>query len=85
MFQESLTAIASTSAKKVALLDGSPARYLTLSMLAGSYVGFGVALIFAIGAPLAAAQSPLVKVIMGASFGVASIFGPAAGGLKAFL
>src|SRR5205807_1756232 len=46
-------------------------RYLVMSMLAGAYVGLGIALIFAIGAPLSAAQSPFTKVVMGASFGVA--------------
>jgi nitrite transporter NirC len=40
-------------------------------MLAGAYVGLGIALIFAIGAPLAATSSPITKVVMGASFGVA--------------
>src|SRR5437762_10820665 len=42
-------------------------RYLVLSALAGAYVGLGIALIFAIGAPLWAAQSPFLKVVMAAS------------------
>ncbi|HEY8477473.1 MAG TPA: formate/nitrite transporter family protein, partial [Chloroflexota bacterium] len=49
----------------------SPPRSLVLSALAGAYVGLGVALIFAVGAPLAAAASPFTKLVMGASFGVA--------------
>src|SRR5205823_6113223 len=44
---------------------------LVLSALAGVYVGFGIVLIFAIGAPLLAANSPAAKLAMGASFGVA--------------
>ena len=40
-------------------------------MLAGIYVGLGIVLIFAIGAPLAASGSGAVKAVMGASFGVA--------------
>ncbi|HEY3118095.1 MAG TPA: formate/nitrite transporter family protein [Chloroflexota bacterium] len=71
MFQEAVTAVAGASAKKMDLLGGSLARYIALSMLAGAYVGLGIALIFAIGAPLAAAQSPFTKVIMGACFGIA--------------
>ena len=56
---------------KVSALRRSPLSYFVLSALAGVYVGFGIVLIFAIGAPLAAAQSPLTKAVMGASFGVA--------------
>jgi nitrite transporter NirC len=37
----------------------------------GIYLGFGIALIFSVGGPLAAAGSPLVKLMMGASFGIA--------------
>ena len=64
-------AVATAAEKKSALLRGSLPRYLILSALAGAYVGLGIALIFAIGAPLAASGSPFVKVVMGASFGVA--------------
>jgi nitrite transporter NirC len=39
--------------------------------MAGSYVGFGIALIFSLGGPLAAAGSPDMKLVMGASFGIA--------------
>jgi nitrite transporter NirC len=63
--------VAAAAEKKNQLLGGSLMRYLILSALAGCYVGLGIALIFAIGAPLAAAGSPFVKVVMGASFGVA--------------
>jgi nitrite transporter NirC len=56
---------------KVESLRRSPLGYFILAALAGVYVGFGIVLIFAIGAPLAAAQSPLTKAVMGASFGVA--------------
>ncbi len=56
---------------KVGALRRSPLSYFVLSALAGVYVGFGIVLIFAIGAPLAATQSPLTRAVMGASFGVA--------------
>src|SRR5919205_3044927 len=71
MVQDTIASVATASEKKYALLGTSLPRYLVLSALAGAYVGLGIALIFAIGAPLAAANSPLVKVVMGASFGVA--------------
>src|SRR5215212_12052700 len=71
MVQDTIELVAAAADKKRQLLDGSLPRYLILSALAGAYVGLGIALIFAIGAPLAAANSPFVKVVMGASFGVA--------------
>jgi nitrite transporter NirC len=71
MFEQSLEAAAAAAHKKVAALEQSLPRYLVMAMLAGAYVGLGIALIFAIGAPLAAASSPFLKVVMGASFGIA--------------
>lgn len=62
---------AETSTKKIRLLRESPSRYFLLSMLAGVYVGFGVVLVFSIGAPLDAVHSAGLKALMGASFGVA--------------
>jgi nitrite transporter NirC len=63
--------IAAMAAKKWSCCEQSPGGYLILSALAGIYLGFGIALIFTIGGPLAAAGSPWVKLIMGASFGIA--------------
>ncbi|MGH7258667.1 MAG: formate/nitrite transporter family protein [Nitrospiraceae bacterium] len=63
--------IASLAAKKSSFLDESLGGYLVLSVLAGVYLGFGIALIVSLGGPLAAAGSPLVKLVMGASFGIA--------------
>ena len=71
MVQDTIVAFGGAAEKKGALLNGSLTRYLMLSALAGAYVGLGIALIFAIGAPLAAANSPFLKLVMGASFGVA--------------
>jgi len=42
-----------------------------LSALAGIYVGFGIILIFAIGGPIHADDGPFLKLVMGASFGIA--------------
>ena len=71
MFVESVETVARAANPKGALLKQSLTSYLIASMLAGAYVGLGIVLIFAIGAPLAAAQSPFLKTVMGASFGVA--------------
>ena len=71
MFEQSIQAASAAAARKVEALDRSLPRYFVMAMLAGAYVGLGIALIFAIGAPLAASGSPFTKVVMGASFGVA--------------
>src|ERR671936_640585 len=63
--------IAVAAESKAAALRRAPLSYFVLSALAGVYVGFGIVLIFAIGAPLSAANSPLTKAVMGASFGIA--------------
>jgi nitrite transporter NirC len=71
MFMETVQAAAVVAEKKTAALHTSISRYLISSALAGAYVGLGIALIFAIGAPLAKAGSPFLKLVMGASFGIA--------------
>lgn len=63
--------IAVAAQAKVAGLRRDPLGFFVLSMLAGIYVGFGIVLIFAIGAPMAAAGSPLTRTVMGAAFGIA--------------
>lgn len=71
MFEQAIQAASLAAEKKVEALERSLPRYVMLAMLAGAYVGLGIALIFAIGAPLSAASSPFTKVVMGASFGIA--------------
>lgn len=71
MFIEDNKRVALSAERKFDLLDRSLWRYVVLSALAGAYVGFGIALIFAVGAPLAADGSPILKLVMGASFGIA--------------
>lgn len=71
MEHETIAAIANAARTKANLLRSSPPQYLVLSMLAGAYVGLGIILIFAIGAPLQAGSSPATKAVMGASFGIA--------------
>ncbi len=71
MTEESVIEAAGAAEKKARYLFSNPLGYVVLSILAGVYVGFGIVLIFAIGAPLLAANSPAAKLAMGASFGVA--------------
>jgi len=71
MEHETIAVVAAAARAKAGLLRHSPWQYLVLSALAGAYVGLGIVLIFAIGAPLQAAGSGAVKAVMGASFGVA--------------
>ena len=63
--------IADLAKLKVGFLNQAPGGYLLLSAMAGVYLGFGIALIFSLGGPLVAAGSPVVKLVMGASFGIA--------------
>ena len=71
MEHETVGVIAGAARAKAFLLRHGPRQYLVLSALAGAYVGLGIVLIFAIGAPLQAASSAATKAVMGASFGVA--------------
>ncbi|MBM7613607.1 formate/nitrite transporter family protein [Alkaliphilus hydrothermalis] len=71
MYQETVQKIASAAKSKVELLNNSFSRFFILSMMAGVFVGFGVMLVFSIAAPFKAVGSPVVKALMGASFGIA--------------
>ena len=57
--------------KKVGYQRSNPIGYLLLSAMAGIYLGFGICLIFSVGAPFGEAGSPGLKLVMGASFGIA--------------
>ena len=69
MFKNEFTMLADGAAGKVRKMHSDPLAYFLLSMLAGIYVGFGVLLAFTLGGVLSG--SPAVKLVMGASFGVA--------------
>ena len=71
MFKEEIHAVATSAAAKFALLKKNPLGYLISSALAGAFIGFGVLLAFTAGGLLSAAASPLVKIVMGLSFGIA--------------
>ena len=72
MFENDIIKLADTAEKKVKAMNHFTPGYLALSGLAGAYLGFGIVLIFSVGAPFAGTQfAPFMKLIMGASFGVA--------------
>ena len=71
MYTDSLESIAVTSVSKSSYVKSSRLSYLAASILAGVYVGFGILLIFAIGAPLSSSGVPAINLAMGVSFGIA--------------
>ena len=71
MMIDDIKRISKISKNKIAYMEESIPGYLILSLLAGIYVGFGIILIFTIGAPFAAGSSAATKLIMGLSFGIA--------------
>jgi len=71
MHQSDITRIAEQSKAKAACLEGRPIGYLILSALAGVYLGFGITLIFSVGAPFAAEGAAALKLVMGVVFGIA--------------
>ena len=72
MFESDVEKLATSSENKIKLMNRFPPGYLALSALAGAYLGFGVVLIFSVGALLAGTQcAPFMILILGVSFGVA--------------
>ena len=71
MYQEDLKRMSDVSRKKVDYFLHSPGGYFILSALAGIYLGLGICLIFSVGAPFSAQGSAALKLVMGASFGIA--------------
>ncbi|HLD82627.1 MAG TPA: formate/nitrite transporter family protein [Candidatus Omnitrophota bacterium] len=71
MYLESVRNISETAKLKIEYLKRSGLAYMVASILAGTYIGIGVVLIFAVGAPLAVADSIFIKILMGISFGIA--------------
>ena len=72
MFVEEINKVTETAEKKIQYMKRSPLGYVLLSALAGIYLGFGIVLIFSVGGPIAnAGGGAYLKLIMGASFGVA--------------
>ena len=58
MYSETIDLASEVSLKKSNFLKDNFLGYFISSMLAGVYVGFGIILIFAVGAPFAYAELP---------------------------
>jgi nitrite transporter NirC len=72
MYEKEIEKLAVASENKITAMNRFPPGYIALSALAGAYLGFGIVLIFSVGAPLAGTQfAPFMKLIMGTSFGIA--------------
>lgn len=72
MFDTDINNLSAQAEKKIAYLKRSPGGYFLLSALAGIYLGFGIVLIFSVGGPIAQSSgAAYLKLIMGASFGIA--------------
>lgn len=71
MYDDNVNEAVRVGVRKGVYLRSNPLGYFLASMMAGVYVGLGIVLIFAVGAPFATLGHPAVKLIMGASFGVA--------------
>ncbi|BBH20276.1 transporter [Paenibacillus baekrokdamisoli] len=71
MYTESVESIVESAVKKKEKMNESVLRYTIAAALAGAYVGFGIILIYTLGAPLAAIKSPFQSLVMGGSFGIA--------------
>ncbi len=72
MFKNEMQKITDASLKKIEFMKKSPLGYIILSALAGVYLGFGITLIFSVGGPIAdTGGGAYLKLIMGASFGIA--------------
>ncbi len=71
MYLESVEIISTAAKLKIEYLKRSILSYITSSILAGTYIGIGVVLIFSVGAPLAAEGSIFLRPLIGVSFGIA--------------
>ncbi|MBI2522265.1 MAG: formate/nitrite transporter family protein [Bdellovibrio sp.] len=71
MYQDVINAIGESAKAKEKLFFSCFSGYMIHAALAGVYVGFGIVLIYILGAPFYAAHSPFISLIMGASFGIA--------------
>lgn len=71
MYYEEIEKVSAASQTKSAFLKNSKGKYIVSSALAGMYVGFGILLIFTVGGLLHQAESTVVRIIMGISFGLA--------------
>ena len=71
LYTGTVDAVAAVSLKKATAMKHSLTGFLTLSVLAGFYFGFGVILAFICAAPVAAINQGIGNIVAGATFGIA--------------
>lgn len=71
LYTGAVDAIAAVSLKKATAMKHSLIGFLTLSVMAGFYIGFAVILAFTCAAPVAAINPGIGKIVAGAAFGIA--------------
>src|SRR3990167_6826496 len=71
LYTAAVDTLAGISLKKATAMKHSLTGFLTLSVLAGFYIGFGVILAFTCAAPIAAINPGLGKIVAGMTFGIA--------------
>ncbi|MEK5037624.1 formate/nitrite transporter family protein [Sporosarcina sp. FSL K6-3457] len=69
--KETIATFSDMAVSKINLLNSSKARYFTVTMMAGFFVGLGVVLIYTIGGMLEPSSFASTKLVMGMAFGVA--------------
>ncbi|SOC43461.1 formate/nitrite transporter family protein [Salinicoccus kekensis] len=71
MYRDTIDSLNNQAMSKVNIYKNDRMRYLMASILAGAYIGVGVIVLFFMGGPLYAADSPYLNLITGITFGVA--------------
>ncbi|MBU6392454.1 MAG: formate/nitrite transporter family protein [Planctomycetota bacterium] len=74
LYTANVDAIAAMSLKKATAMKHSLTGFLTLSVMAGFFIGFGVLMMVICAAPVAALNPGIGKMVGGAAFGVALVF-----------
>lgn len=71
MYKETIKIMSSNARNKLNFYRDSHMKFLVSSMLAGAYIGVGCIVLFFMGGPLFAVDSPFLNLITGITFGVA--------------
>ncbi len=71
MYKETVDGMNISALNKLEMYNESKMKFLVSSILAGAYIGVGVIVLFFMGGPLYAADSPYLNLITGITFGVA--------------
>lgn len=71
MYRETIKTMSTSARNKLNFYEDSHMKFFVSSMLAGAYIGVGCIVLFFMGGPLFAVDSPFVNLITGITFGVA--------------